>query len=887
MTERRDEGLKKQISRLANANTHSQQPANANRKRADLFVGNHILGGEAAPPTPNSPTMAPATTTRQRDNQITRCRVAQPLLPRPTTGAVVEAQPSQFGPHHLLTIGPATHWQQQTTAVHFVQLLTHTFSGAVICCLSSSYPRLLLQNRVHHPASEQHRNLSTPVAVAFEPAAVSRPQLPRFDDLYEYYDPEAEAESRPQRQQAAAQSPVGPWPRPPSARSPGATSLRRTRRLHGLPATAAPAAPATATPPRPTRNQSPNPGVAFEQSGSTSPEGFQRLVDDDSYWPHRTPHVSRRTHDAILFALEAIRTGRGVDAHPLTSDLTEERARMSDLLRDNGPSGTPLGRAQNGSGQLPQEAPRMRTPRDILLTLSLLPAGSSPPVHTTSPVPPRPQPLYRVPRVPRLDVQPSATYARAGSRFPHAFERWEQLSAQWEGLTSHWLRRLQNNATELESKPLEQQMARQIADLSAAGANLFHAVVELQRLRASSERKFQRWFFETREEQEQAAERQAELERQLRAERDARITAQAAGTDAAVRAEKARAEELVREMRRELQISKEEARRAWEELGRREQEERERTIALRSGEPTLIGGVQVVPMQAVPSRQLTAVASSSQRPPTRDGPTYRAAPAVPGQVVSGQQPANPSGNGRPASRTTSTSLDSPGEEARQFTYQQPHLASASSTTDPFTEPGPQQPHTELYPPHAVQQSSSAAAARSTSSPHQSPPSTLPGAGSGASAASRFYQQPSPQTTIHQPLGTLPTTSPQAATASQHTRPLTASDAGGSASVLSADEEYHINPDGSYTLDSSGRRIPYNQPISEQFSVESEAIGEITGQEVEESDEDYASDIAREQAYAQEHPTRLSDILEEQTSRTSPSRGSFISGSAAGGGGGPR
>ncbi|KAJ5624371.1 hypothetical protein N7510_000680 [Penicillium lagena] len=196
--------------------------------------------------------------------------------------------------------------------------------------------------------------------------------------------------------------------------------------------------------------------------------------------------------------------------------------------------------------------------------------------------------------------------------FPHAFERWETLSSHWEGLTGYWIRKLEQNNEELEKDPLSQQLARQITDLSAAGANLFHAVVELQRLRASSERKFQRWFFDTRAEQERAKEVQADLDRQLKTERqgcaDAVAAAQIAEKD------KTRAEDLLREMRRELQISKEEARRAWEELGRREQEERDRTNSLRNGEPTLVGGVQVVPMiQGLPSRHNT-------RPPTREGP---------------------------------------------------------------------------------------------------------------------------------------------------------------------------------------------------------------------------------------------------------------------------
>ncbi|KAK5149202.1 hypothetical protein LTR04_007349 [Oleoguttula sp. CCFEE 6159] len=201
------------------------------------------------------------------------------------------------------------------------------------------------------------------------------------------------------------------------------------------------------------------------------------------------------------------------------------------------------------------------------------------------------------------------------SSFPHAFERWEQLSSHWEGLTSYWIRRLEANTEEVRREPLAQQMSRQISDLSAAGANLFHAVVELQRLRASSERKFQRWFFETRGDQERAQEIQGELEKMLQQERKAR-------QDAVFLREKSdkdrvTAKKMVNEMKRELAISKEEARRAWEELGRREQEERERTASLREGVPTLVGGVQVVPMQAgVASRQI----SVSQRPATWESP---------------------------------------------------------------------------------------------------------------------------------------------------------------------------------------------------------------------------------------------------------------------------
>lgn len=105
-------------------------------------------------------------------------------------------------------------------------------------------------------------------------------------------------------------------------------------------------------------------------------------------------------------------------------------------------------------------------------------------------------------------------------RFPHAFERWETLSAHWEGLTSYWLHKLDQNTEAIRTTvPDGNAMSRQITDLSAAGANLFHAVVELQRLRASSERKFQRWFFETKADHERNSEVIGELQRALELER--------------------------------------------------------------------------------------------------------------------------------------------------------------------------------------------------------------------------------------------------------------------------------------------------------------------------------------------------------------------------------
>lgn len=122
-----------------------------------------------------------------------------------------------------------------------------------------------------------------------------------------------------------------------------------------------------------------------------------------------------------------------------------------------------------------------------------------------------------------VEIQRSSN--ASGSRT--AIERWDTLSAHWEGLSSYWIRRLEQNSDEIRQELSAQLMSRQITDLSAAGANLFHAVTELQRLRTASERKFQRWYDDTPHEQEQAKEREIELEELLKAERAARVQTEA------------------------------------------------------------------------------------------------------------------------------------------------------------------------------------------------------------------------------------------------------------------------------------------------------------------------------------------------------------------------
>lgn len=413
--------------------------------------------------------------------------------------------------------------------------------------------------------------------------------------------------------------------------------------------------------------------------------------------------------------------------------------------------------------------------------------------------------------------QPSdgAQQQRGGaSTFPHAFQRWEDLSSHWEGLTSYWLHKLEANTEEIRNTvPNAVTLNRQITDLSAAGANLFHAVVELQRLRASSERKFQRWFFETRGNDEKNRELQAQTENQLRAERSAREEAAKARADSTIQAENARRE--VAEMRREMAISKEEARRAWEELGRRNLEALETAQGLKEGRVAVVGGVQVVPYFGGPSRT-----GSSVRPGTREG----------------QQYSSGSGAGM-ASAAGAAGLQSPGDEREYYNQE-----GSPTNTDPFTESGPSQvqplhnePKSSLaagtyQPPYPGQPTSASTAQSSIPMPltgqrpapasqgslgpaRAAPSNTVPVT---AQEAQRFYQHAPQETFLHSPPGS--SSSQQAIAAAR-----TASARTGAAPVNRQD----VRSEGSYVEsegedpDDLGRRLQTNESDDGVYDTEAD------------------------------------------------------------------
>lgn len=503
---------------------------------------------------------------------------------------------------------------------------------------------------------------------------------------------------------------------------------------------------------------------------------------------------------------------------------------------------------------------------------------------------------------PAQDSNSGSQQRSTTSSFPHAFERWETLSSHWEGLTSFWIRRLEQNKDDLDREPLNQQMARQVTDLSAAGANLFHAVVELQRLRASSERKFQRWFFETRAEQERFRENQSKFEQRIQEERSAATNAHAdlskiqKERDAAISSRKT-AEILVREKNRELSIAKEEARRAWEELGRREQEERDRTLSLKKGLATSVGGVHVVPM---------VQGGGTTRPATREGPG------------AGSNPAH------------SALIESPTDDDPGYTTYNP--AGSETDTDPFTEGGrisvPQSVRPEAdrsVQPNAISQpyqhtlSTSAAPVQeartaASSGPRQSNSQTRTTPASSAPSGGTYLN--------YRPEGSAPITSQAPGSSSFYQHEGTSlhgpefSSLHGLPRVSEADERSYVpSPGGTvseddYDLDENGeiRRDAHGHPILVRRGPGSEDSDEYDVQEQLDRERmygrSYGSGIAgveygsgppatpgRQESNAPDytgsgfgagwealprhhHPTRLSDVLEEdERSRATPSRAS--------------
>jgi hypothetical protein len=361
-------------------------------------------------------------------------------------------------------------------------------------------------------------------------------------------------------------------------------------------------------------------------------------------------------------------------------------------------------------------------------------------------------------------------------------------------MTSYWLHRLEANTEEVKNTiPNAATLSRQITDLSAAGANLFHAVVELQRLRASSERKFQRWFFDTREHHEKLLEQKAEVDRELKAERSSRQEATRQQSEAAAAVESARRE--VMDMRRELVIAKDEARRAWEELGRKNQESMDTAYSLKEGRITVVHGVQVVPYFGGPSR----TASSVPRPATRDGQQY--------------------GSVAPASSAGHVRMQSP-EDERQY-----YREASPTNTDPFTDSGRQQQQPLHHEPGKPD------LAQGSHQPYYQ--SITPASAQTAvpSAGLHMSDDASPQYTTHQARGG------QSPTASASAIPTTAADAQRFYQHAGSEAYLHSPPASSAHLPAAAAQTAPAYGRRQQQDLQSEESYIETAPSEEEEDDD--------------------------------------------------
>ena len=499
-------------------------------------------------------------------------------------------------------------------------------------------------------------------------------------------------------------------------------------------------------------------------------------------------------------------------------------------------------------------------------------------------------------------AQPREPSGESGARgtsssFPHAFERWETLSSHWEGLTSYWLHKLESNTEEIKNTITNAStFSRQITDLSAAGANLFHAVVELQRLRASSERKFQRWFFENRADTERTSEMQGQMDRQLRLERSAREEERMKRAEAEEAAAAAKRE--VAEMRRELAISKEEARRAWEELGRKSEEDVKTANNLRAGQIATIAGVQVVPYFGGPSRSGTG---ASQRPHTRDGQSQYGGVAVPSSAGA-------------AGIATS-------DDDRAYYREEP----SPTNTDPFTEqpqfqapPGQRKPKSEVtggvYRPNPVDPAS----ATSGTSQHSVTPRArqhgqLSSTGMAPEAADsnpdteQFYQRAPAEDIVGSPQSASRVMDRPSAAHREDTR----SEPSYVDTLSEGDTEYALDPAGNIRHDEQGRAIMFRRRVRSDASddYDEEAIrherelaarygsqavygGQQHQQAMPEAPSAPGTSAQGTETYTpttgagrpdyegqgyqgwdtlatrHHHPTRLSDVLEEEEDRSS-------------------
>ncbi|KAK6008460.1 hypothetical protein QM012_000363 [Aureobasidium pullulans] len=647
-----------------------------------------------------------------------------------------------------------------------------------------------------------------------------------------------------------------------------------------------------------------SPSISSANANLPEPRSAQRQptsTDLRDLEPHPALRISRRQHFAILYAIEeAIRS-----PYTFTPVLEEEQEQMSDLMGDSTQGGgrsapsirTPrnimadrLARearrhaeatrqregeqrssdperrraaaaameSMAGPDPAPSSTRMSKDPRSDIPTRQRSQSQSAQPgskaqtlpghrrTQTTS------QPGQRVSSAPdppqttqSQDIGPEdVPQPGTHSSFPHAFERWENLSSHWEGLTSYWLRKIEANSEEIRHIiPSAASLQRQIQDLSAAGANLFHGLVELQRLRASSERKFKRWFFEMRAEQEKWQELRADLVGQVNSERE--LKEQAERTIEKMRKEVLFEKNRANEDRRELLIAKAEARRAWESLGDMEAKNSEIMTNLRQGIPTNIGGIQVVPTHAASTQD------TERRPTIGQSPQYHQTrsqqPQQTHHVQQQYQPIVPDiqyQDDEPSPTNTDPFTESaragqplhhePDMQQLESEMRQPYPSGSTpaSTSTGRTAISPHQQRRDMSPHELSPLSPNVTTTRPVIQPSQAATDTL------SDQPELFYQQPPGKVYLHSSPGSGAARSktPVAEAVQGHdlgSRPSYESD-------TTEGTEYELDEHGAVRRDAQGRPVVYRNPNRGAAQTTSHVSSE---------DYDTAADVAHERELA--------------------------------------
>ncbi|KAK9476216.1 hypothetical protein V1514DRAFT_197650 [Lipomyces japonicus] len=150
---------------------------------------------------------------------------------------------------------------------------------------------------------------------------------------------------------------------------------------------------------------------------------------------------------------------------------------------------------------------------------------------------------------------------------------WDAICADVEGISGYWIQRLNAHETNITKKPRAAQLNTMVEGLTTTGMALLTAVVELQKRRAETNAKYAEWYEDYSQERARMAQLAQDMDEEMDHERGLRadlITQLEQATEA-----EANQRWMLEESRRELQAARLECRRAWAEVARLEEQQRQ------------------------------------------------------------------------------------------------------------------------------------------------------------------------------------------------------------------------------------------------------------------------------------------------------------------------